>query len=200
MCISHVLLNTREDAVSGWLILASFFCKTKQYQVALDILQYSLLKCSPEKNYNDFDVSNIDNEIFRLNFFMEMSIVQLAKLLLVNEVLFIENSSFTPNELLIGQNTTGFQIPPVVYAHSLRFLCYYQLTNISQCQHSLKDLQVTIDEDFFIANDSEKASSYNILGIIFHLVGDIPSAKQAFKKSVELYQDVDCNSAFRMLL
>ncbi|XP_052078057.1 uncharacterized protein LOC127715997 isoform X1 [Mytilus californianus] len=199
MCISHVLLNTREDAVSGWLMLASFFYKTKQFQIALDILQYSLLKCSPEKIYNDFDVSNIHNEIYRLNLFMQMSIVQLTKLLLVNEVLFIENSLFTPNELLIGKNTTGFQIPPVVYAHSLRFLCHYQLNNICQCQHSLKDLQLTIEEDYFIAEDSEKASSYNILGIIFHLVGDRASARQVLMKSIEIYQDVDCNSAYRML-
>lgn len=91
-------------------------------------------------------------------------------------------------------------IPPVVYTHILRFLCHYHLYNINQCQQCLKDLQLTIEEGYFIADASDNAISHNILGITFQLVGDMESAKQAFMKSVELFSDPDFNSVFRRLL
>ncbi|CAC5391378.1 unnamed protein product [Mytilus coruscus] len=44
-----LLQNIYHDAVSGWLMLASFSYKAKQYNKALDILMYSLLKFTPRK-------------------------------------------------------------------------------------------------------------------------------------------------------
>lgn len=46
-CVCTMLLKTRNDAVSGWLMLASFFYRRKQYNTALCIIQYSLSKCIP---------------------------------------------------------------------------------------------------------------------------------------------------------
>ncbi|VDI34352.1 Hypothetical predicted protein [Mytilus galloprovincialis] len=55
--LSSLLQNMHHDAVSGWLMLASFFYKRKQYYIALDILQYSLSKCSSEKFYHGMNAS-----------------------------------------------------------------------------------------------------------------------------------------------
>ncbi|XP_052077397.1 uncharacterized protein LOC127715402 [Mytilus californianus] len=185
-CINTLLLNIRHDAVSGWLMVASFFYKTKQYKIAYCILQYSLLKCSPEKLYIDINLSEIHYEILSLDVFRQMNIAKLWKLLMVDKVWFFKNNStLLPDELQIEVNTGIFIIPPVVYAHFLLCLCHYHLNNIIQCQHSLQDLQLTIDEEYFIAGSEERAISYNILGIIFQLVGDIESARRAFIKASE---------------
>ncbi|CAC5377176.1 unnamed protein product [Mytilus coruscus] len=198
-CISTLLLNVRHDAVSGWLMGASLFYKNKQYKIALDVLKYSLLKCSKEKLYRNMCLSDINYEMFSLNLFRQMNIAQLKQMLSINEVLFFKNSTLLPDEFRIIEETLGYVVPPVVYAHSIRFLCHYHLNNSIQCQHSLKDLQLIMEKDYFISDDSVKALSYNILGISFLLERDIKSAEQAFMKSVELFPEVDFNSAFRML-
>ncbi|VDI61361.1 Hypothetical predicted protein [Mytilus galloprovincialis] len=48
-CLSTLLQNVYHDAVSGWLMVASIFYKTKQYSKALYIIRYSISKCTPEK-------------------------------------------------------------------------------------------------------------------------------------------------------
>ncbi|XP_052077201.1 uncharacterized protein LOC127715220 [Mytilus californianus] len=198
-CISTVLLNARHDAVSGWLKLASFFYRTKQYNIALAILQYSLLKCSPEKLYFGIRLSHIHNEILSLHLFKRMTVTRLKKMLLFNHLRFTKNCTLLPDELQIKENLSYYQIPPEVYVHFLSFLCHYNMKNIIPCQHSLQDLQLTIEEEHFIASDSDRAISYNILGIVFQVLGDIESARRAFINSIELEADPDLNTAFRNL-
>lgn len=95
-------------------------------------------------------MSDIHYEIFRLSLLRQINTVQISKLLLVNEVWFFENSWLAPKELLIGQHTTGYQRPPVVYAHCLHFPCHYHFKSMIQCRHSLQNLQSTIEEEYFI--------------------------------------------------
>ncbi|XP_052077199.1 uncharacterized protein LOC127715219 isoform X2 [Mytilus californianus] len=200
-CINKLLLNIRHDAVTGWLMLASFFYKTKQYKIALAILQYSLLKCSPEKLYQGMTLSQIHFEIFSLNLFRQMTIGQLSKLLIVDKVWFYKKSTLSPDELQIEVNTTPYIIPPVVYAHFLCFLCHYHQNNTTQCHCCLRDLQLTIEEEYFMgkADAFEKAITYNILGITFQLIGDIESARHSFIKSVEFESDPFYNTALKRL-
>lgn len=124
-----------------------------------------------------------------------MNIAKLSKYLLLDLVLFIKNSTLIPDELQIEVNKTGYYIPPVVYVHFLCFLCQYHLNNTIQCYHCLRDLQLSIEQEYFIANASEKARAYNIIGISFQLIGDIASAQHAFIKSLELDSDPDFNNA-----
>ncbi|XP_052076787.1 uncharacterized protein LOC127714792 [Mytilus californianus] len=185
--ISKFLLGTRHDAVSGWLLLASFFYRTNEYKKAVDILQYCLLKCTPEKLCERMNLSHIHKELFNLHFFRKMTIVQLLKFLHLDHVIFSSNSVLVPDEIRIeGEHNERF-ISPVVFTHFLRFLCHYHLNNTKQCRDFLQDLQLTIEENYFIANSLLKAISYSILGKTFQLIGDIESARRAFMQSFELY-------------
>ncbi|VDI02882.1 Hypothetical predicted protein, partial [Mytilus galloprovincialis] len=199
-CTSSLLLGTHNDAVCGWLRLATYFYRNDMYETAIYILQYSLLKCSQEKLYFGTNLSNINYELFHLDLFNRMTIIEKWKLIVMNRLQFNENSLSIPKEIQFEVNVMPITIPPVVYTHFLRFLCHYHLYNINQCQQCLKDLQLTIEEGCFIADASDNAISHNILGITFQLVGDMESAKQAFMKSVELFSDPDFNSVFRRLL
>ncbi|XP_063414794.1 uncharacterized protein LOC134696777 [Mytilus trossulus] len=198
--ISTVLLNARHDAVSGWLKLASLFYRTKQYKLALDILQYSLLKCSPEKLYFGIRLSPIQNELLSSQCVKRLTVSRLKKMLLFSYLRFTKNCTLLPDELQINGDLSYYQIPPEVYAHFISFLCHYKMKNTDQCFDSLQDLQLTIEEEHFIASDSEIAMSYNILGIAFKVFGDVESARYAFIRSIELESDPDLNTAFRNLL
>lgn len=196
--ISSLLTNIRHDVVSVWLMLASFFYKTKQFELALHILQYSLMKCSTEKLHLVTNLSHEHYEILSLNLFRRMPIAQLTNVLVLNPILF-KNSTVLPDELQLEINKLPVFIPPVVYAHFLMFLCHYHLKNNIQCKLSLHDLESTIEENYFIPDAFLKAISYNILGIVFQLLEDIDAARHALMKSIKLFPDRDLNNAFRRL-
>lgn len=141
-------------------------------------------------------VSYIHYELFHLHLFRKMTVVQLWRYLLLDVVVLPKNSMFIPRELHIEEQ---YSIPPVVYAHFLGFLCHYHLKNIRLYQDSLRALQLTIEENYVIANHWLKAFSYNIQGISFQLLGDIESARQALMQSIELYPSTEDNVAYQVL-
>ncbi|CAG2185944.1 unnamed protein product [Mytilus edulis] len=69
-----------------------------------------------------------------------------------------------------------------------------------EAQPGSTQLRLVHEEEHFIASDSERAMSYNILGVVFKVLGDIESARYAFIRSIELESDPDLNTAFRNLL
>ena len=48
--LCYLTQNIHHDAVSGWLMLASFYYQMKQYDTVLYIIYYALSKCTPEKS------------------------------------------------------------------------------------------------------------------------------------------------------
>lgn len=198
---SNTLLRTCHDVVSGWLLPASFFYTTKEYKICIDILQYCLFKCTPEKLYRGMNVSHIQKELFNLQVFRNMATVQLLKFIHLEDMVLVSNSVLMPAEFQFeGYNSECIRrVPPVVYAHFLLFLCHYHLNNTRQYQDSLLDLQLTIEKNYFIAYSLPKSTAYNMLGTIFQLLGDKESARQSFFKSIELDPDPTSNDAFMRL-
>ncbi|XP_071126576.1 uncharacterized protein [Mytilus edulis] len=194
--LSSLMLNTNHDAVSGWLMLPSFFYKTNQYSVAITILQYSLLKCSPDKLCLGSRLTSSQEDLLNLDFFKKMKTVRLLKFMLLERV-FFHNSVFIPRELelTMTEGKSVKLIPPVVFAHFLRFLSHFRLKNSRQCQGSFRDLQLTVKEDYFIAHDIQLVISYVVLGIAYQLIGEKEYARQAFIKSIEFHPDEVSNSA-----
>ncbi|CAC5422833.1 unnamed protein product [Mytilus coruscus] len=129
-CLCTLLQNIYHDAVSGWLMIASFFYKTKEYSKALHIIIYSMSKCTPEKLHRFIDI-NFQLPEFHLNH--RKSVVQMWKILLVDVMKFKRNSLLIPNELQMELGSGVCLISPVVYAYFLKFLCHYYLNNVRQC-------------------------------------------------------------------
>lgn len=63
---------------------------------------------------------------------------------------FTVNSSLIPNELHLKVDGMTCKIPPVVYAHILCVLCNFHLNNVRLCRESIKDLQLTIAEEYLM--------------------------------------------------
>jgi hypothetical protein len=49
-CRSYLLYNIHQDAVSGWLMLATFYYRMKHYNTALNIVSYAVSKCTTGKS------------------------------------------------------------------------------------------------------------------------------------------------------
>ncbi|VDI64267.1 Hypothetical predicted protein [Mytilus galloprovincialis] len=137
--VRTLLLNMRHDAVSGWLMLASFFYGKKQYNLAIYILQYAVSKCSSETVQSFMKRSHIQHELFDLNVLRNMNIFQLWKILVADNFYFVENSTLLPDEIkiMIG-SMESVKVSPANFADALTFLCHDHLNNTNRRFDSLE--------------------------------------------------------------
>ncbi|CAG2217044.1 unnamed protein product [Mytilus edulis] len=56
--VSRLMVGTNSDAIAGWSLIAMYFCKIKQYGIALHLIEKILLKCSKE---NKLLLTFVDN-------------------------------------------------------------------------------------------------------------------------------------------
>jgi tetratricopeptide (TPR) repeat protein len=185
-CLSYLLYNLHHDSVSGWLMLASFFYRMKHYNTAINIVTYAISKCTPEKVYNQKNLSREQYALIKTKTMQSMSIIRVLRLLRVRTVVFALQCTLIPEELELDVVNDNHFLPPVVYSHFLRFLCYYHLNNINQCYSALADLQLIISEDYFISDNILRSSSYNCLGVAFQLIGNHERAELSFQQAVKL--------------
>ncbi|VDI36226.1 Hypothetical predicted protein [Mytilus galloprovincialis] len=187
-CFSTLLQTIYRDAVSGWLMLASFFYMVKQYDKALHILVYSLSKFTPEKLYSFMEMSDIHNRLLKLKSFQKKKIVRIWKIMLVDYMKFYQNSWLIPHELQMEVKYTNFSISSIVYAYFLQFLCHHHRNEFRQCQDCLHTLKLVIAEHYCIEGQiTFKSAAYNILVIALQLSGDHEAARQAFIHSVDIF-------------
>ncbi|XP_052076912.1 uncharacterized protein LOC127714936 [Mytilus californianus] len=200
--LSYLLQNTHQDSVSKWLMLASFFYRTQQYNKALYLTLYSLSKCTLEKLCHGKDLSDIHFEVLSLETIRKKGITNLMKLLRVKSCVFVGNS-LIPTELQMDVYKDFLfcnVIPAVVCANFLRVLCHYHLNNIRQCRKAVSDLGLTIAEEHFIPNIiAEKSYSYDCFGVALQLICETEKAKQAFLRSIELVPERELNVAYQRL-
>jgi hypothetical protein len=186
-CLSYLLYNTHHDAVSGWLMLASFYYRIKHYNTALCIVSYAVSKCTTEKFYWQDNLNNEQRALIKTRTIQSMSITRVLKLLLVRLVTFIEKSTLIPEELEFEVENHCRSIPPVVYAHFLRFLCHYHLNNVNQCREELEKFQKTVSKrDFINKSSADISHSYNCLGIAFQIFGNREMAHSSFIQAIKL--------------
>ncbi|XP_076086500.1 uncharacterized protein LOC143057146 [Mytilus galloprovincialis] len=177
--LSTLLTNVFHDAVSGWLMVASLFYKTKQYREALHIIRYSLSKCTPDKLYKGLTLTDIHYQSLKLLPFIKKNVVYLLKIMFIDLIGFNVNSTLIPDELEMEVRGITDLFPAIAYAYFLSFLCHYHINNVRQCQDSLEGLELVIAESYLIPNWNTK-DAYILLGIALELHGDKESAQQAF--------------------
>ncbi|CAC5387565.1 unnamed protein product [Mytilus coruscus] len=191
-CFITLVHNIYHDAVSGWLMLAFLFYKTKQYRKALHIIMYSVSKCTSEKLYRFVDMSDIHYQLLNLKSFQNKSIVELLKISLVHYMHFEVNSLLLPDELrqAVGKLLLcTCSIPCTAYACYLSFLCHYHLKNVRECYNSLQALELVIAESYLIKTSHTTALAYYLLSMSLQLAGDTEYAQQAFLQSVQIFNE-----------
>ncbi|XP_071147371.1 uncharacterized protein [Mytilus edulis] len=199
-CLSTLLTNVYHDAVSGWLMVASLFYKTKQYRKALHIIRYSISKCTFDKLFFRMTLSKIHSQSLKLLSFNKTSVAYLLKILFVDLIQLKVNSTLIPEELVMEGWNKRYHIPSTAYAYFLSVLCHYHLNNGSYCQKSIQDLKVVIGKKYLMSDLGYTWEAYTLLGIALQLCGDKESARQAFVQSLAICPDESYNSAARRLL
>lgn len=110
--------------------------------------------------YRGRKLSHINIELLSRTSIRKKGITYALKILNVQMCYFSRESFLIPTELQIEGCSNPHKIPPVVYAHLLRFLCHYHLGKNRQCRESITDLQVTITEGYFIEEKKYRIQSY----------------------------------------
>jgi hypothetical protein len=182
----HLHDGTKSDAVTGWLLYASFYYVVGQYNTTLKIIDHVLSRCTPDMivpgntNYTTDDIKyykqNIGCSKITLNEKMRLATIDI--------VTYVEKSTLIPHELKPEVQDNEFAVPPVVMSHCLRFLCYHHLHNIFNRQQSLRDLCLTIKEQYFVGED-RLSDSLTILGVCNEIVGDKKTAYYCYDVALQ---------------
>ncbi|XP_071144204.1 uncharacterized protein [Mytilus edulis] len=181
----HLQDGIKTDAVSGWLLYASFYYVTGQFNATLRLTDYVLSRCSPDmilmggQNCQDRNVDYYRNHVhstIKLRDKMRMTVV--------NNVRYVQYSSLIPQELQLEVEAEFILIPPIVMSHCLKFLCYHHIGDISNRQKALCDLYSTVQARNLI-DVNTLSMSLTILGVCFEISGDYIVAYQCYEEALQ---------------
>ena len=191
----HLHDGTKSNAVTGWLLYASFYYALCQYNTTLKIIDHVLSRCTPDmimlrqNNYTTDDIKyykqNVGSSYITLN--------EKMRLATIDNVCYVTQSPLIPDELQPEVQDGYFVVPPVVMSHCLRFLCHHHLHNIVNRQQSLRDLYLTIQERYFV-NANQLSNSLTILGVCNEIAGDKETAYYCYDHALQNEYQI-CRSA-----
>ncbi|XP_063418138.1 uncharacterized protein LOC134700917 [Mytilus trossulus] len=181
----HLQNGTMTDAVSGWLLYASFYYVTGQFNITLRLTELVLSRCSPDMVLNCNEHSCGHRVMYRQNVHSSMTLNQRMKMAIIGNVRYCEHSSLIPEELKLEVETTMVEIPPVVLSHCLRFLCYHHLGDIINRQKSLRDLHLTVKQQYLI-QFAFFPVSITIVGVCFEILGAKDVAYQCYEEAIQV--------------
>ena len=193
----HLHDGTKSDAVSGWLLYASFYYVLGQYNTTLKIIDHVLSRCKPDMimlkmaNYTTDHIKYYKQNTGCSN----ITLNEKMRLATIDYVWYVRQSTLIPHELKPEVQNCGFSVPPVVMSHCLRFLCYHHLYNIVKRQQSLRDLYLTINEPYFISTIT-LSNSFTILGVCNEIVGDKDIAYNCYDTALQCAY-ATCHTAAR---
>ena len=182
----HLHDGTKSDAITGWLLYASFYYALGQYNTTLKIIDHVLSRCAPEViklhqiNYNTVDIMVYTQNVGCSNITLNDKI----RLATIDYLCYVKQSTLIPHELKPEVQEGNFCAPPVVISHCLRFLCYHHLYDIVNRQQSLRELYLTIEERYFVSENA-LSDSLAILGVCHEIVGDKEAAYQCYDTALQ---------------
>jgi hypothetical protein len=106
------------------------------------------------------------------------------RLATISNVCYTRQSPLIPRELQPEVQDDHFTAPPVVMSHCLRFLCYHHLHNTVNRQQSLRDLCLTIKNNYFI-DKYGLSNSLTILGVCYEIVEDKERAARCYSAALQ---------------
>ena len=189
--------GTKSDAVTGWLLYASFYYVLGQYNTTLKIIDHVLSRCTPDMimlNMINYTTDHI--KYYKQNTgCSNITLNEKMRLATIAHVWYVQQSTLIPHELKPEVQDYAFDVPPVVMSHCLRFLCYHHLYNIVNRQQSLRDLYLTITERYFIGALT-LSNSLTILGVCNEIVGDKDIAYYCYDSALQCEYRI-CHTAAR---
>ncbi|XP_052093522.1 uncharacterized protein LOC127729706 [Mytilus californianus] len=140
------------SSVQAWALLASLFYKCDRYSECIQILNYSLSKCTPDNILISLNNDIVEQSIFQ-NLKQTVGLSLTCKYFIIRDVIMIEPYHLLPTELapLINEKIDIVKLfPPVLYLNVLYYFCLHHLGDYSGKIVALRDLESTIRERYFI--------------------------------------------------
>ncbi|XP_063408181.1 uncharacterized protein LOC134691544 [Mytilus trossulus] len=177
----HLHDGLQSDAVTGWLLYASFYYVTEQYNVTLRLTEYVLSKCLPDivcltESY--YSESVIDNYRHRVHY--SMSLNAKMKTYVLDNIIYLQYSSLIPQELELEVEYDLFIISPIVMSHCLRFLCYHHIGDTFNRQQELRHLFLPRYESM-----CSLSNTYTLIGVCCQISGDKDTAFQCYDQALQ---------------
>ncbi|XP_071168079.1 uncharacterized protein [Mytilus edulis] len=180
--LSQLLIGTHSDAVSGWLMLASFYYVHKNYSAPLSIIDFVLRKFTDKQLFLYTPTCLIQNKESMINLMKEEKLHTVLKSITIKDLYFDVKSSFIPPELHMDNINQEIKIIPLQFAHFLAFLCNYHLHDNTSCMQSLRQISRTFIEQMKGKRNIESVlHSIICLGIGLQMMGDIINARGWFQ-------------------
>ncbi|XP_052086157.1 uncharacterized protein LOC127723544 [Mytilus californianus] len=184
-CHKHLQDGIKANAVSGWLLYASFYYVTGQFNVTLRLTDYVLSRCSPDmillggQHCHDRHVNYYRNHVHST-----MTLRNKMRMAVVNNVRYVQHSSLIPHELQLEVCDHYIVVPPIVMSHFLRFLCYHHTGDFFNRQQALCDLCSTVKGRHLI-DVNTLSMSMTILGVCCEISNDTDAAYQCYREALQ---------------
>ena len=176
--------------MTGWLLYASFYYVTEQYNVTLRLTEYILsMNLLDMVHLNQDYYSEADLNNYRHRVHSSMSLNAKMKTAVVDEVMYVRHSSLIPKELELEVEDEYFMVSPIMMAHCLRFLCYHHIGDTFNRQQELRQLflprYMTIDILSY---------TYTLYGVCCEIFGDKDAAFHCYDDALQCANFI-CTSA-----
>ncbi|XP_063408324.1 uncharacterized protein LOC134691692 [Mytilus trossulus] len=192
----HLQDGIKTDAVSGWLLYASFYYVTGQFNITLRLTDFVLSRCSPIMVFHCDLPSCGHRNMYKQNIHSSMTLNDRMRMAIIRNVRFCKDSSLIPGELRLEVERTMIKIPPVVMLHCLRFLCYHHLGDIINREKSLRDLYTTVKYKYLIQS-AHLSDSIIIVGVCYEISGDKDTAYQCYEEALKENDDKSSTAQIR---
>ncbi|VDI11292.1 Hypothetical predicted protein [Mytilus galloprovincialis] len=180
-CMAHFLIGTKVDAMNGWLLLASYFYRMDKPLNTLKITEILLAKPREDKmliddGYHEDVMMTYLEQVAATKWNQKFSFMTCMKIYCVDMLYIIPWSTLNLEELLPDVYFKVCKIPPVIYAHFLRFVCYNADGNISLREREISEIIKTCHNNCFLGDWKGRATAYAILANIYKSINKDQSA------------------------
>ncbi|XP_063402392.1 uncharacterized protein LOC134686648 [Mytilus trossulus] len=208
--LSQLLIGVNSDAISGWLLLATFFYSHKHYPEALMITDHVISKYTDktipvpvETSYNIVVFHELHNNVMEL--MKHEKTINIVKTL-TNLDINLDSKSLA----VLPELQQDVQDPFMVYSckpmtYFIRFLSYYYLENVDSCKDAyMRLLQEYLNTVSYLKNRQSHsvrmAKMFQLFdtilftGISAQMIGELESAKYFFRL-IAIHDVYNCTSA-----
>ncbi|CAG2239213.1 unnamed protein product [Mytilus edulis] len=175
--VSRLMIGTNSDAIAGWSLIAMYFCKIKQYGIALHLIEKILQKCSKE---NKLLLTFVDNmEMMRYfavkagtKWSRRQSFLQSTKNLCMDLIYQTPTSTWLLEEFLIDTGFKCWRVHPVIFTHFLHFVIFNRTGNKTKRDRAIRNIIISNRESRIPGFFRERLTTFILLTIAYKLIND----------------------------
>lgn len=188
------------DAVSGWVLYASYHYILGHYNAALKIVEYVLSRCSTNllvlscPSFKQSDIKQYQS----ISECEVLTLTEKMKLSTSKYVQYYKKSSLIPHEFKLDNQDNNLNVSCDVMSSCIKFLCYHHLNEIENKEQSLSDLRLSVYGSHMVAK-SHDSVCFTLLGVCYEIAGNKESAKECYTQATRCTGMI-CKSASNRLM